>query len=211
MNLTYTAEDLQNLEKAFRIHLINAVSGFKSANMIGTISESGQTNLAILSSVIHMGSSPALFGMVLRPNPEERDTYRNIMETGQFTLNNVNQDICRKAHQTSGKYASEVSEFDACGLTPEFHKEFKAPFVKESRIKLGLTYEEEHHIKANKTRLLIGRLQYLILPENVVADSGHVDLAKAKTVTIGGVDGYYKTEEIERLKFIRDVEKDSVL
>lgn len=211
MNLTYTAEELQNLEKAFRIHLINAVSGFKSANMVGTISESGQTNLGMFSSVIHMGSSPALFGMILRPNPEERDTYRNIMETRQFTLNHVNQDICRKAHQTSGKYASGISEFDICGLTSEFHGDFKAPFVLESKIKLGLTYEEEHHIKANNTRLLIGRLQYLILPENVVAASGHVDLAKAKTVTIGGVDGYYKTEEIERLKFIRDVEKDSVL
>ena len=103
MNLTYTSADLMDLEKAFRIHLINAVSGFKSANMVGTINGQGQTNVAIFSSVIHMGSSPALFGMVLRPNPEERDTYRNIMETRQFTLNHVNTDICRKAHQTKRK------------------------------------------------------------------------------------------------------------
>ena len=200
-----------NLSKTFRIHLINAISGIKSANLIGTINQQGKTNVAIFSSVIHMGSNPPLFGMVLRPNPEMRDTYRNIRETMEFTINHVNVDICRKAHQTSGKYASDVSEFEACGLTPEFHGDFNAPFVAESHIKLGLTYEEEHHIKANNTRLLIGRLKHLILPENVVAESGHVNLAKAETVALGGVDGYHRVEEVERLPFIRDVEKDSVL
>jgi hypothetical protein len=42
MNLTKT--DLENASKVFRLNLINSITGIKPANLIGSISNSGQTN-----------------------------------------------------------------------------------------------------------------------------------------------------------------------
>ena len=78
MNLTKT--DLENASKVFRLNLINSITGIKPANLIGSISNSGQTNLAIFSSVIHLGSNPAYLGFIMRPIGDvPRHTYENIL------------------------------------------------------------------------------------------------------------------------------------
>ena len=43
--LHFTASDIQSFEKSYRANLINSVSGFKPANLIGTRSAAGHTNL----------------------------------------------------------------------------------------------------------------------------------------------------------------------
>ena len=45
-------QDILDLERIYRINLINAISGFKSLNLLGTKSESGKPNVAIFSSVV---------------------------------------------------------------------------------------------------------------------------------------------------------------
>ena len=51
--------EFENLDSFYRSNLVNSVVGIKQANLIGTISKSGITNLAIFSSVVHLGSHPA--------------------------------------------------------------------------------------------------------------------------------------------------------
>jgi flavin reductase (DIM6/NTAB) family NADH-FMN oxidoreductase RutF len=113
-----TKQNILDFEKLYRATLINSISGFKSANLIGTISSRGNTNLAIFNSVIHFGSNPSALGFLMRPVSVERHTYENIIDTGSFTINHINKEIYRQAHQTSARYEKELSEFDACGLTP---------------------------------------------------------------------------------------------
>jgi len=47
-----------------RAHFINSLSGFKSANLIGTQSNAGMTNVSIVSSVIHLGADPAYIAFI---------------------------------------------------------------------------------------------------------------------------------------------------
>jgi flavin reductase (DIM6/NTAB) family NADH-FMN oxidoreductase RutF len=125
-------------------NLINAVTGIKSANLIGTISNAGEKNLAIFSSVIHLGSNPPLIGFIVRPSGEvPRHTYENIRENGFYTINHVHREFIEQAHYTSAKFDRAVSEFEACRLTEEYVGDFPAPFVKESRLKLGMQLEQE--------------------------------------------------------------------
>ena len=70
----------------FKINLINSCSGFKSANLLGSISNEGVSNVAVFSSVIHLGSNPPTLGFILRPTTVPRDTYKNIKESGVFTI-----------------------------------------------------------------------------------------------------------------------------
>ena len=52
--------DIFNLDKVKRLKLINSITGVKPANLIGTRSSDGITNLAIFSSIVHLGSNPPL-------------------------------------------------------------------------------------------------------------------------------------------------------
>ena len=89
----YTRDQINDLEKIKKINLINSCSGYKSANLIGTISKEGITNVAVFSSVTHLGSNPPTLGFIIRPTTVPRDTYKNILESGIFTINHVYEDI----------------------------------------------------------------------------------------------------------------------
>lgn len=198
-----TRNKIVEFEKQYRTNLINSLSGFKSANLIGTISSEGRTNLAIFSSVIHVGANPPMMGFLMRPVSVERHTYSNIKETGYFTINHINKEIYKQAHQTSGRYDKNVSEFDACGLTPEYTETIKAPYVKESAIKIGLKFVEEEEIKTNGTIFIVGEIVEIILPDDVVAKDGYVDIEKAGTIAISGLDNYHDTKRIARLSYAK--------
>lgn len=199
-----TKEDIQQLERKRRLNIINSVSGIKPANLIGTISNSQQTNVAIFSSVIHLGSDPALLGFITRPTDEiPRHTYENILENGYFTVNHIPTAIVDKAHYTSGKVDRSVSEFDRCGLTEEYLYGFKAPFVKESSLKIGLKKVDEIPIKINGTILIVGEIEHLIIPDLAVDDRGYIDLSLYNTAGISGLNTYYSLTPVASFPYAR--------
>lgn len=204
MNTTHlSASDILNMETRKRAAFMNSISGFKSASLIGTIDNNNKTNLAIFSSVIHLGSNPALVGFINRPDTVDRHTFENILETNCFTINHINKSIYKQAHQTSARYSKDISEFDATGLTPEFQNSFKAPFVKESNIKYGLEFIEKHDLKINGTILVIGKVVEVFLPESCLLSDGAIDIEMAETIAISGLDSYHTTNKIARLSYAK--------
>lgn len=198
-----TQENILAFEKLYRTNFVNSLSGFKSANLIGTFSKEGKTNLAIFSSVIHVGANPPVIGMLVRPASVPRHTYINVKEIGYFTINHINKEIFKRAHQTSARYDYEVSEFDECGLTPDYSEVVKAPYVKESKIKIGCRFVEEHIIKINDTIFMVGEILEVILPDDVLMEDGYVDVEKAGTIAISGLDAYHETNKISRLSYAK--------
>jgi len=206
--ITIKASSRHKFQKRQWTRLINGLSGAKSANLVGTISKSGHTNLSIISSVFHLGANPPLMGFILRPHlpSSPRHTFLNIKETKAFTLNHVNQDIFKKAHQTSARFERKVSEFKACDLTEEFKDNFKAPFVKESRIQIGLDLIEITTIKHNKTHLIIGEVKTIYLEEKVLRKDGSLDIHAANTLALSGLDEYHSLNPIARLSYAKPFE-----
>lgn len=194
-------KNILEFEKLYRTNFVNSLSGFKSANLIGTVSSEGKTNLAIFSSVIHVGANPPAIGFLMRPVNVERDTYKNIKETGYFTVNHIHSAIHKQAHQTSARYGKDISEFDECKLTPEYSEHIKAPYVKESKVKIGCRFVEEQEIKFNGTVFMVGEIIEVILPDGVVSKDGYIEIEKAGTITISGLDGYHEMKQIGRLAY----------
>lgn len=202
MNLTQ--DDLQHLDARFRANLINSVTGYKPANLIGTISARGETNLAIFTSVVHLGANPPLIGFVQRPTGEvARHTLENILETGVYTINHVHVDFFARAHWTSAKFARGVSEFEKCGLMTEFIEGFAAPFVAESLIRLGVRFVEQIPVKLNGTVLVVGEIVAVIAPDNAVSKNGSVDLNAVGDVAVSGLDTYHRVAQIETLPYAK--------
>ena len=200
--------DIEGLGKVKRLNIINSVTGIKSANLIGTATSppdaSPLTNLAVFSSVVHLGSSPALLGFILRPIGEvPRHTYENILATGVYTINAIPQAMIEQAHRTSAKYGREVSEFDECGFTEEYLEGFAAPFVQESPLKLGMKYLETIPIPINGTSMVIGQIEHLIVSDEAVAENGRIDLEVLELAGIAGLNRYYSLEKIGEFDYAR--------
>ncbi|MEN8927600.1 MAG: flavin reductase family protein [Flavobacteriales bacterium] len=197
-------KDLRDIGNVKRLNIINSITGIKPANLIGTVSKEKVPNVAIFSSVVHLGSNPALLGLIVRPTGEvPRNTYENILENGYYTINHVSEGFIKNAHYTSAKFNKEVSEFDACNLTEEYNFDFKAPFVKESSIKIGLKHVESIPIERNGTILVIGEVEHVIIPDEALSSKGYVDLAEANVAGISGLNSYYKLEKITSFPYAR--------
>ncbi|AMP98078.1 Flavin reductase domain protein FMN-binding protein [Pedobacter cryoconitis] len=196
-------DQIYQLEKQYRISLINSLVGYKSLNLLGTISNEGITNLCIISSAFHLGANPPLLGIVIRPERAHNDTLTNIKSTGQYTLNNVLPDWYMQAHQTSASYPAGVSEFDVCGLKKLYVNGFKAPFVQQSTIRIGLELREVIDIEINGTTILIGEIVQILSDDQMIAADGTVDHVKAKTMTVAGLDSYFLPEFVGRLAYAK--------
>jgi flavin reductase (DIM6/NTAB) family NADH-FMN oxidoreductase RutF len=200
----YSRTDIDQMDKIFRLNLINSCTGFKSANLLGTKSLNGVSNVAVFSSITHLGSNPPLIGFILRPTTVPRDTYRNIKDTGVFTANHIHSDIIEDAHHTSAKYPDEVSEFTKTGLEEEFLGDFPAPFVKGAKIRLGCRFLNEYEIKENNTLLLVSAIEHVFIADlDIQQEDGWLKLENANTVAINGLDGYATTNLIDRYEYAR--------
>jgi flavin reductase (DIM6/NTAB) family NADH-FMN oxidoreductase RutF len=200
---SFSSDQIQQLERFYRANLINSLTGFKSVNLIGTINSSGKTNLAIFSSVVHIGSNPALVGYINRPKKAAPHTLANIEKSGVYTINHIQPCFVKQAHQTSAKYAEEISEFEKVGLTEEFNNDFPTPFVKESKVKYALKLQEIIPITINDTFLVIGKIENVIIEDDIISADGFLQLDKAESICSNGIDSYYFTKPIIRLPYAK--------
>ena len=204
--ISFDKEDIDNLAYVKKINLVNSITGYKSANLIGTKSKAGITNVAVFSSVTHFGSSPAILGFVLRPTTVIRDTYDNIKETGVFTINPIFKSKIKDAHHTSAKYPKEISEFDKTALEEEYKDNWEAPFVKESPIQIAMKYLEEYEIKANGTILVLAEIVKLYVREDLLEEDYLINLTKGEIAAINGLDTYAVPTNNLRLNYQRPKE-----
>ncbi|MGR3809237.1 flavin reductase family protein [Jiulongibacter sp. NS-SX5] len=198
--------DILSYPRLYRANLINSLSGYKSANLIGTLSPNGTENLGTFSSVIHLGSDPALLGFILRPPTVPRNTYENLKRSKYYTINHIAKDFLAEAHHCSAKYAEDISEFERTGLTPLYRNDWPAPFVAESPVQLMLKFKEEVPIKVNNTIMIIGEVEAIYLQDGLLQDDGFVNLQKGEVACINGLDAYCLPNQEKRFAYTRPFE-----
>lgn len=193
------------MEKRFRTTFINSLPGYKCLQLLGTVSEGGITNLGLFNSVFHLGADPALLGIIFRPDGDDHDSLKNIIQTREYTLNNVLPEWFKQAHQTSARFPSGHSEFEPCGFKESYLEGFKAPFVAQSSIQIGLEMRELIDISINNTKMLIGEIVHVSMDDSILESDGNVDHLKAGTVTVSGLDSYFTTSHLGRLAYAKFV------
>ena len=202
----FSKENIDALATRYKNNLINSISGYKSANLIGTKNKAGNTNLAVFNSVVHLGSNPALLGFILRPTTVPRHSYQNMKETGVFTINHISKDQIEDAHHSSAKYAEDISEFDQTNLEAEYKADCLAPFVKGAPVQIACRYVNDYLIKENDTLLVVGAIEHLFVQEEMLLEDGYVQLDKGEVVSVNGIDGYALPQLLARFPYARPKE-----
>ncbi len=201
---TFDTPAMNAMAKIPRLNLINSVTGYKSANLIGSISKEGVLNVAIFSSITHLGSNPALLGFMIRPIASTpRDTYTNIKDTHYFTVNHITKAMIADAHHTSSAYDSGISEFDKTNLEPDFLEDQKTPFVKGSPVRLLCKYVNEYSIEENGCIHLIASIEKIYVEDELIQKENWIRLDLADIVTINGLDGYAVPKLADRFHYAR--------
>ena len=209
--MQYDETHLKQMPKRVLNNFINALSGFKSANLIGTVSEEGDLNVALFSSVFHVGANPPLMGFISRPHSVPRHTLENIKANGEFTISCVNEAIYQHAHHCSARSEKHESEFDFAALTACYKPGFKAPAVAESALKIYLKVREITPIKSNDTTMIVGEIITIDVAADAVQDDGFIDHQLLQTVAVSGLDSYHKTMPLQRLNYAKKDLKPSPL
>ncbi|WP_339904384.1 flavin reductase, partial [uncultured Cyclobacterium sp.] len=198
----FTKDNLISKGKAYNRNFVNCLSGFKSLNLIGTINtENNKTNLAPFSQVFHVGANPPTVGILFRPHTVERHTLENILQNKCFTLNHVDENFYKKAHQCSARWTQ--SEFKATGLEEEFLNDFKAPFVKISPLKISCVLKDKITLAVNETVLIVANIEEVWVAADAVEDDGFIELDKIGTITVSGLDSYHSTSKLDRLPYAK--------
>ena len=190
------------MDKRYRVHFINSLSGYKSANIVGTIDHKGNSNACIVSSVVHLGADPALIAFVNRPHSVARHTLENIIDSKVYTINHVGHDFFTDAHHTSARYSSGVSEFNQTSLT-ERYTDLAAPYVAQSKIKMGVIFRQKIDIELNGTVLVIGEIVEVLVNEELILEDGKIDIVKAESVAVTGLDEYHLANSLGRLAYAK--------
>lgn len=190
--------DISKFERVKRLKLINSICGIRGVHLIGTKSNDNINNLAIFSSVAHLGSYPPLLSMVSRPSDlVKRNTMKNIINTNYYTINSIEKKFYKKAHKSSGKFPEKISEFNECNLTDEYINNFYSPFVKESNIKIGMKLLDIIEVKHNKTFIIIGEIE-LIKTKFKKLERNFVN-----STSVIGLNTYYECKKINELEYVR--------
>ena len=199
----FSKEDISKMSSIYRLNMINSCTGYKSANLIGTKSKKGVTNLAVFNSVIHLGSNPPLIGFILRPRTVARHTYENLKDTGGFTINHIHYSQIEDAHHTSAKYQENTSEFDQTKLEEEYKIKIEVPFVKNSPVQLACSYVNEYHIEENDTFMIVGQIEHIFIQNEILEKDGWLQLEKGGIVAINGLEGYALPKHLDRFPYAR--------
>jgi flavin reductase (DIM6/NTAB) family NADH-FMN oxidoreductase RutF len=199
----FSIQQIKEWERFYRANFINCLTGFKSVNLIGTVNKNNQPNLAVFSSIVHIGSDPALVGYINRPIAAAPHTLSNIEATGLYTINHIHPQFIAQAHQSSAKYDVTVNEFEATGLTAEFKAGIVPPFVAESQIQYALKLVEIVPITHNKTFLVIGTITDVFVPTEAIHTDGFLNLEVVESVACLGVDAYFKQSLLSRFGYAK--------
>lgn len=196
-------DTIKSWERFYRSNFINSLTGFKSVSLIGTANINGLPNLAVFSSIVHLGSDPALVGFINRPLAAAHHTIENIQATGVYTINHIHPAFVQQAHQTSAKYETGVNEFEAVNLAAVYKDGIAAPFVAESNIKYALQLQEIIPIKHNNTFLVIGSVTTILIDPSLIQPDGFLALENAASLASLGADAYYKAAPLVRLSYAK--------
>ncbi len=171
---------------------------------ISSISENGVENLAPFSFFNAISHDPPHIVFCASTHPDSnQDTLNNILQTKQFVVNMVTEEVLEKMNLTSAAIPSHESEFDFAQLTPIASTLIKAPRVQESPIHLECElvhhYSIENHKEGGAT-LVVGKVVMFHINDEILNENYKLDSTKYQPISRLAGANYSKIGEVISIK-----------
>ena len=174
---------------------------------VSTLNQAGQPNLAPFSFFNAFSGKPPIIGFApglrqTEDGPRQKDTLRNVRETGEFVVNVVTYDLAEAMNLTSGEYGSTVNEFALAKLEMRASEVVKPPQVSLSPVSFECRLRQivEFGSAGPAGSLVIGEIVAAHISESVMSD-GRLDADALDLVGRMGGNQYSRTTE--RFEMVR--------
>jgi len=180
--------------------------------LITSVSKKGQVNAAPFSFFNALAADPPLvgFGIQRKPNGEPKDTYRNIIESGEFTVNIVSDDWVELMNICAIPFEETVDETCMAELSVQAGTLIGSPRVVNAMIALECVLFSEQST-GERGDLILGKVVMAHIGENLVnTDNYHIDQVGLDAVGRMGGQGYARTRDYFDLKSLKESELGTV-
>lgn len=192
--------------RSFALEDLDGIDGYKLGTglivprpigWIGTVDESGATNLAPYSFFNMVAGDPPTF--VFAPgNSARRDTLANVRAVPEFTINVVTDDVVDAMNATAASLEAGESEFDLPGITAVPSERIRPPRVAECRATIECVVDQVVPVGAAEpggNSLVIGHAVMFHVDEALL-DGTRVDQAGLKAVGRHAGNSYSRTHQL---------------
>jgi 2-nitrobenzoate nitroreductase len=132
---------LANLSTMQKYWLITGSVGPRPIALVTSLGTDGLCNAAPYSAFNYMGEDPPLFAIAVDHYGEEshrpgevKDTFKNIVERGEFVVNMVDEAIVERAVLCGSDFPAHISEPDEVGLALAASTSVSVPRVQDAPI-----------------------------------------------------------------------------
>ncbi|MES2536748.1 MAG: flavin reductase family protein, partial [Pseudomonadota bacterium] len=173
---------------------------------VTTAALDGSTNAAPFSSYNYVAHSPPMLAINIGTrNGELKDTARNILETLEFVVNVVTDDLVTLMDACSADYPPGVSELKRLGIETLPGRFVKAPRIAASPIQMECRLDQAIRLGSGNNTLYIGQVLAFHLSPSVY-DGRHIDAQRLRPLgRIGGPNYSRMGEIIRRQRLASDV------
>ena len=163
---------------------------------ITTIDARGCVNAAPFSSYNYVATTPPMVAInIASREGAEKDTARNIRESGEFVVNVATESTMELMHACGENYAPGVSETDALGIALLPSRLVKPPRIALSPVQMECRLDQIVVLGKGINTLFIGEIIAFHLSPSVY-DGKRVDSAKMRPVARLGGPFYASLGEI---------------
>ena len=154
---------------------------------VSTVSGEGVFNIAPFSFFNAVNDEPPVLMISVsdRDDGTPKDTVKNILDTGDFVVNLVTEELFGKMLITGEEFPPEVDEFERAGLTPEPSKLVKAPRIGEAKVSFECRLFR--HERVYDMHLILGEALLISVEEGIINEEGRVNYDRYKVIgRLGG-------------------------
>ena len=170
---------------------------------VTTRSRAGAVNAAPFSFFNAISHNPPMVCMSISPvykSGSRKDTLNNILYTGEFVANIVDETIARAQDYCSNYFPPEVEEIQASGLTARSGHRVKAPLIEESPVNLECRLLQAMPLPESPYTLVIGRVLLIHVRGDILQANGRIDARRLAAVGRMTGNSYIRTRDVFTLE-----------
>jgi flavin reductase (DIM6/NTAB) family NADH-FMN oxidoreductase RutF len=183
---------------------LKAIVSPRPIGWISSIGADGVHNLAPYSFFNAISETPPMVAFSGSPGTQgDKDSVKNIEETGDFVVNIVSSDLLNAMNISSASVPRELSEFDQAKLTPKPSTLVTSPHVGESPCYLECRLWQIIDLPAApegvKSRLVIGEVVGIGIDDALITAEGKIDVTKYQPAARLGYKDYAMIKDVFEL------------
>ncbi len=160
--------DTAALSPRERYQLLTSLVVPRPIAWVSTRSAEGACNLAPFSYFAAVSNTPFLVSVSIGSRGDvEKDTLRNIRQTGAFCINLATEPQLAQMNETAGEWGPEVDEFERAGLQAAEAESVNAPYVANCPAVMECRPFKLVELEGSPNTLVIGEVLRVRLADDV--------------------------------------------